>query len=129
MCKNLSANGDDLTGNEHNSRGIVFIYYLGKRETLNGTHYAVLDKVKVAITVEKPPMAREKVVFNDDNAVLHSNRIVRGKLDESRFQIMPQQLSYPPHSVLSNFHLFPKLKLVLPGRKSKTHEEVIADVK
>lgn len=125
-AKSFSSAGKVMATIFWDSKGILLIDYLTKGQTINGAYYAaLLDQLKAAIAEKRPGMVRKKVLFCHDNAPSHTSRIVREKLDQLRFQVIPHP-PYSPDLAPSDFHLFPKLKLFLAGKKFKTDEEVIA---
>lgn len=62
------------------SKGLLLIDYLEKRQTINGAYYtAFLDKVKIAISEKGPEITRKKVQFHHDDALSLTNHILVGK--------------------------------------------------
>jgi transposase len=64
------------------------------------------------------------VLFHHDNAPVHSSAVAQQKITEWRFEL----LAHPPYSPdlgPSDFHLFPKLKKFLAGKRFRSNEEVI----
>lgn len=110
------------------AKGILLIDYLEKGRTITGEYYAsLLDRLKAAITEKRPGMAKKKVLFHHDNAPVHSSRVAQQKLAELRFQLLPHP-AYSPDLAPSDYHLFPKLKTFLAGRKFESNEDVIQKV-
>lgn len=49
------------------------------------------------------------------------------KLDKLRFKLAPQS-TYSPYLAISDFHLSPKLRLLVAGKRFKRDEEFTAEV-
>jgi histone-lysine N-methyltransferase SETMAR len=110
------------------AKGILFIDYLQKGKTINGEYYAnLLNRLKTAIAEKRPGMNRKKVLFHQDNAPVHSCTVAAKKIEELGFELVPQP-PYSPDLAPSDFHLFPKLKIFLGGKKFCTNEEFISTV-
>ncbi|XP_039303461.1 histone-lysine N-methyltransferase SETMAR-like [Solenopsis invicta] len=76
------------------SRGIIFIDYLVKGETINGEYYAALvDKLKAIIKKKRLHLAK-KILFHQDKARVHTSIVALSKLNELKFEF----LSHPPYS-------------------------------
>lgn len=108
-------------------KGIIFIDYLPKGQTVTGQYYAnLLDKLAEKIREKRPGLAKKKILFHQDNAPAHKSVVAMAKLHELRFEV----LNHPPYSpdlAPSDYYLFPNLKKHLAGRKFSTNEEVIAE--
>lgn len=108
-------------------KGILLIDYLKKEKTITTEYYvSLLEKLKAAIAEKRPEMDKE-VLFHHDNAPLHSNSMIRQKLTELQFQMLPHSRNSPDLAP-SDYHLFPKLKIFLTERKFGSIEEVIQEV-
>ena len=109
------------------ARGVVMIDYLEKGKTITGQYYAaLLQQLKAAIKEKRPHMARNKVLFHQDNAPAHTSAIALAKLHELRFEIL-QHAPYSPDLAPSDYFLFPNLKKWLAGRRFISNEEVISE--
>jgi histone-lysine N-methyltransferase SETMAR len=63
------------------------------------------------------------VLFHHDNAPVHSSAVAQQKITEWRFEL----LAHPPYSPdlgPSDFHLFPKLKKILAGKRFRSNEVI-----
>ncbi|XP_015432649.1 PREDICTED: histone-lysine N-methyltransferase SETMAR-like [Dufourea novaeangliae] len=110
------------------AKGILLIDYLQKGKTVTGQYYGMLlDKLKAAIRENRPGMAKKKVLFHHDNAPAHSSAIAQEKLSKLKFEILPHP-PYSPDLVPSDFHVFPKLKTFLAGKRYQTNEEAMEAV-
>lgn len=110
------------------AKGILLIDYLAKGKTITGAYYAsLLDQLHAAIAEKRPGLARKKVMFHHDNAPVHSSRVAAQKLSELRFELLPHP-AYSPDLAPSDYHLFPKLKIFLSGKKFNSNEDVIQEV-
>ncbi|KZC10691.1 Histone-lysine N-methyltransferase SETMAR [Dufourea novaeangliae] len=69
----------------------------------------------------------KKVLFHHDNAPAHSSAIAQEKLSKLKFEILPHP-PYSPDLVPSDFHVFPKLKTFLAGKRYQTNEEAMEAV-
>ena len=66
-------------------------------------------------------------IFHQDNAPAHKSVLAMGKLKDLHYEL----LEHPPYSTdlaLSDFSLFPKLKLFLAGQRFSSNQEAIAAV-
>ncbi|EYB85943.1 hypothetical protein Y032_0287g1428 [Ancylostoma ceylanicum] len=110
------------------AKGILLIDYLQEGNTVTEQYYAsLLEKLKVADEEKRPGMLKEKILFLHDNAPAHSSAVAQQKLAKLRFEILPHP-AYSPDLAPSDFHLFPKLKIFLAGRKFQSIQEVIEAV-
>jgi len=124
-AKVISSAGKVMASIFWDAKGILLIYYLEKGKVITGHYYeALLEKLKTAIAEKRPEMVKKKMLFYHDNALMHSNIAVQQKFTELKFDILP----HPPHSpdlAPSDFHLFPKLKIFLAGKRFGSNEEAI----
>jgi histone-lysine N-methyltransferase SETMAR len=110
------------------AKGILFIDYLQKGKTIKGEYYAnLLNRLKTAIAEKRPGMNKKKVLFHQDNAPVHSCTVAAQKIKELGFELVPHP-PYSPDLAPSDFHLFPKLKIFLGGKKFCTNEALISTV-
>ncbi|GFT15440.1 putative DD34D transposase [Trichonephila clavipes] len=73
--------------------GILFIDYLEKGKTINSKYYMVLlDRLKEKRRKITSSNAKEKVVFQQNNAPCHKSMKTMAKLNELHFKL----LSHPP---------------------------------
>jgi histone-lysine N-methyltransferase SETMAR len=108
------------------AKGILLIDYFQKGKTMNDEYYAnLLKRLKTAIAEKHPGMNKRKVLFHQVN----SCTVPAKKIEELGFELLPHP-PYSPDLALSVFHLlvFPKLKILLGGKKFCTNEELISTV-
>ena len=67
------------------------------------------------------------MLFNHDNAPVHSRYFAQQKLTELCFELFPHP-AYLPDLAPSDFHMFWKLKTFLAQKKIVSNEEVIQAV-
>ena len=85
---------------------------------MNGDYYAsLLAQPGKKIKKTRLYLAKTKVLFNQDNARLHTCAVAMAKLYEMKFELLPYP-PYPPDLGPSDFFLFPNKKKVT-GRKGK----------
>lgn len=110
------------------AKGILLIDYLQKGATINGQYYAeLLQKLNDALRAKRPGMAKKKVLFHQDNAPAHTSTVAMSKIHDLHFQLVPHA-PYSPDMAPSDYHLFPKLKTALGGKKFSSNDEVITFV-
>lgn len=108
-------------------RGVIFIDYLEKGNTINSEYYiALLERLKAEIAKKRPHMAKKKILFHQDNAPCHKSIKTMAKLHELNFELLPHP-PYSPDLAPSDYWLFADLKKMLAGKKFRTNEEVIAE--
>jgi hypothetical protein len=57
-----------------NARGIIFIDYLEKGQTINSEYYiALLERLNDEIKKKRPHLKKKKVLFHQENATCHKN--------------------------------------------------------
>ena len=72
---------------------------------MNGQYYAnLLQKLNHAICDKRPEMAKKKVFFHQDNALVHISTVAMAKIHDLKFELVP----HAPYS--PDFQLFPNLK-------------------
>ena len=110
------------------AKGILMIDYLPRGQTITGDYYAdLLHKLQECIQQKRPGLARKKIIFHQDNARVHTCVKAMAKINELHYELLPHP-PYSPDLAPSDFHLFPKLKNFLGGRKFETNDAVIAAV-
>ena len=71
------------------ARGIIFIDYLQKGKRINGDYYAkLLQRLSNEIKKKRPHLAKKKVLFNQDNAPVHTSVIAMAKINEFEFKLL-----------------------------------------
>ena len=110
------------------AKGILLIDYLSTGQTITGQYYAnLLDQLQEKIREKRPGLAKKKVIFHQDNARPHTSVVAMAKLHELGHELLPHP-PYSPDLAPSDFHLFPKLKIFLGGRKFASTEELTAEL-
>jgi [histone H3]-lysine36 N-dimethyltransferase SETMAR len=93
-------------------RGIIFIDYLEKGQTINGEYYrALLERLNDEIKRKRP---EKKVLFHQANELCHKSIKTTAKLHELGYELLP----HPPYCLdlaSSDFFLFAVLKSMLAG--------------
>jgi transposase len=109
------------------ARGILFIDYLEKGQTINSEYYiALLERLNDEITKKRPHLKKTKVLFHQDHALCHKSFKTTAKLHELGYKLLPHP-PYSPDLAPSDYFLFAGLKRMLAGKKFSTNEEVIAE--
>ena len=70
---------------------------------------------------------KEKVIFHQDNACLHTSVIAMAKIHGLRYELLLHS-PYSPDLAPLHFYLFPKLKIFLGGWRFSTMEELTVKV-
>ncbi|XP_046662648.1 histone-lysine N-methyltransferase SETMAR-like [Homalodisca vitripennis] len=110
------------------SQGIILIIILKKVDPATGPYYAaLLDRMKQELTEKHARLAWKKVLFYQDNTPARTAAITMAKVLDMGFKLVPHP-PYSPDLVLSDFFLFPKLKIWLGGKKFSSNEEVSTTV-
>lgn len=110
------------------ARGIIYIDYLEKGNTITGQYYAeLLQRLKHEVQIKRPHLAKKKILFHHDNAPAHSSIVAMSKIHELKFELMLHP-PYSPDLAPSDYYLFPNLKKWLGGKRFKSNEEVIEAV-
>ena len=93
-----------------NARGIIHIDYLQKDKTINGEYYGnLLQRLNDEIKKKRPHLAKNKVLFCQDNAPVHISVIAMVKINELKFILLPLA-PYSLDLAPSDYFLFPNLK-------------------
>ena len=110
------------------SDGILMIDYLAKGKTINGIYYAdLIEKLRIAIKQKRPGKLSKTVIFHQDNAPSHKSAVAMAAIRKAGFEM----LDHPPYSpdlAPSDYHLFPRMKRAISGRRFSTDQEVIEEV-
>ncbi|KAL6418228.1 hypothetical protein ACFW04_012254 [Cataglyphis niger] len=98
---------------------------LPQGETINADKYCnQLDQLKAAIAEKQPELAnRRGVVFHHDNARPHVALVVRQKLLQFDWDVLPHP-PYSPDLAPSDYYLFLSLKNSLRGKSFKSISEI-----
>jgi [histone H3]-lysine36 N-dimethyltransferase SETMAR len=90
------------------ARGILFIAYREKGQTINNGYYiALLKRLNDEIKKKRPHLKKKKV--HQENAPVHISLKTTAKLHELGYELLPHP-PYSPDRTLSDFFLFADLK-------------------
>ena len=110
------------------AKGILSIDYLPKGSTITGAYYPnLLDQLDQKIREKRPGLSKKKIIFHHDNAPAHTSRVSMAKINELRYELLPHP-PYSPDLAPSDFHLFPRLKKFLGGKRFSSNDELKATV-
>ena len=105
--------------------GVIHVDYLNKGDTINAKYYSdELGEVRDKVKQLRRGKLRRGVLLLQANAPVHTAKVAIEKAAECGFEILPHP-AYSPDLAPSDFHLFPKVKKELRGRKFNSDEEVI----
>lgn len=106
-------------------KGIVYVHFLKRGETINAEYYSSLlfNKVRKAIHKKRTGMSSKGVILQHDNARPHTAAKTMAVIDQLHWEVLPHP-PYSPDLAPSDFHLFGPLKEHLGGQKFDTDDEV-----
>ena len=97
-------------------------------ETITGEYYSdLLTQLDQKIREERPGLHKKKIIFHQDNALVHKGHLAMAKLYDLKYELL-EHPPYSPDLAPSDYHLFPKLKIFLGGQRFSSNEEAIAAV-
>ena len=104
--------------------GIVLIDYLEEQRTITGAYYAnLMRRLHQSIVEKRRGKLAAGVVLLHDNAAVHTSQVARAAIRDSHFT----EMAHPPYSpdlAPSDYHLFPKWKKQLRGRRFHSKDEL-----
>ncbi|GFV09790.1 mariner Mos1 transposase [Trichonephila clavipes] len=107
---------------------IIFIDYLEKGKTVNCEYCTnLLQQLSEEIKQKQAHLAKKKVLFHQDNAPALKPVIAIAKINELKFELLPDA-PYSPDLAPSDYFLFSNMKKWLSGQRSSNDEEVISAV-
>ncbi|KAL1460741.1 hypothetical protein WDU94_012693 [Cyamophila willieti] len=110
------------------ARGVIFVDYLEKGQTINSAYYVtLLDTLNEKLKEKRPHLGKKKVLFHQDNAPVHTSTTSMAKLHELRWELLPHP-PYSPDLAPCDYHLFPNLKKWLGGKKFASNTDLIEAV-
>lgn len=110
------------------ARGIIFIDYLEKGKATTGEHYALLlDRLKDEIIKKRPHLINEKIIIQQDDKAAHTSDIVKAKLVELDYELMPHSQCYPDLAPC-DYVIFSEMEKWITGKKISSHDELILEV-
>jgi hypothetical protein len=108
-------------------RGIKFIYYLEKGQTINIEYYiALLERLNDKIKKKRTHLKKKKVLFHQDNVLCHKSIKTTAKVHELGY-VLCSYLPYSPDLAPNDLFLFADLKRMLAEKKFTTNEEIITE--
>lgn len=124
-AKTVKSAGKVLATVFWDARGIIFIDYLEKGQTITGEYYAsLLDRLNEKIQEKRPHLKKKKILFHQDNARVHTCAVSMAKIQELKFELVDHP-PYSPDLAPSDFFLFPNLKKWLAGQRFMSNEEIV----
>ena len=95
---------------------------------MNGKYYAnLLKQVRQSIKEKRRGKIRRGIMLHQDNAPVHTSRVAMDAVREYGYELLPHP-PYSPDLAPSDFHLFPRLKKHLRGRRFDDDGELTAAV-
>ena len=85
-----------------------------------------MNRFDAVIKANRPHLAREKILFHQDNALAHKAVKTMTKLTELKYESLPHP-PYFPDLASCDYYLFPNLKSWLTGKRVYSNEEVITE--
>lgn len=106
-------------------KGVVFYELLPDGQTVNGELYSQqLTKVHDSLVKNWPALVnRSKVIFQHDNARPHVSKVVKDKLAELKWEVIPHP-PYSPDLAPSDYHLFLSMSNSFKGQKFNNRSDV-----
>lgn len=106
-------------------KGVVFWELLPDGQSINGELYVrQLTKVNAALTDKWPALVnRSKVIYQHDNARPHIAKVVKEKLTDLKWEVIPHP-PYSPDLAPSDYHLFLSMSNAFKGQKFTNRDEV-----
>ena len=105
-------------------RRVIFIDYLQKGKTINVKYYAhLLQHLNNEIKKKWPHLSKNKVLFHQDNAAVHTSIITMVEINKLNFKLLPYA-PYSPDLAPSDYFLSPNLKKWLSGQRFANNKEM-----
>jgi histone-lysine N-methyltransferase SETMAR len=104
-----------------------FIFYLENGKKNREYYSSLLTRLDGKIREKRSGLHKRKIIFHQGTAPAHKGVLAMGKLRDLHCEL----LEHPPFSpdlALSDFSLFPKLKLFLAGQRFSSNQEATAAV-
>ena len=88
------------------AREIIYTDYLEKGQTIIGAYYAsLLHRLSEEIKKKRPHLKKKKILFHQDNALMHTCAVSMVKIIELKFKLL-QHPPYSPDLAPSDFFYF-----------------------
>lgn len=127
-AKVVSSAGKVMASVFWDAKGVVFVDYLEKGQTINGEYYSnLLRQLREAIKKKRPGKLTKGVLYHQDNAPPHKSVVAMATVRDCGFELVPHP-PYSPDLAPSDFHLFPNLKKQLAGKHFDSDDDVISAV-
>jgi histone-lysine N-methyltransferase SETMAR len=106
------------------AHGVILVEYLGQGKTVTGARYDdVLTSLREAIKDKRQSKLAKGIIFHHDNAPAHTSNRIQDSLRRHCFEILPHP-PYSPDLAPCDFHLFPKIKRSMKGKRFGSLDEV-----
>jgi hypothetical protein len=109
-----------------NAQNVLLVEFMPQGTTINAEPYCAA--LRYDIQNRRRGLLSSGVMFLHDNACPHAAARTQAMLQEFGWEVF-EYPAYSPDLALRDFHLFPKLKEFLGGRRFKSDEEVKDAVK
>ena len=110
------------------ARGVIHIDHLKKGRIINAEYYTnLLDRFNEYLKKKRPHLTKEKVLFHQDNARVHTCVVSMTKFHELRYELLVHP-PYSPDLAPSDYFLFPNLKKWLGGKGFYSNNEIISQI-
>jgi histone-lysine N-methyltransferase SETMAR len=98
------------------AKGILFIDYLSKGQTITREYYAVLlDLLDESLKRNRPALQKKTVLFHQDNAPVHKGMAAMKKLADLKYTLV-EHPPYSPDLAPATFSYSQNSKLTCPGK-------------
>ncbi|GBL91467.1 Histone-lysine N-methyltransferase SETMAR [Araneus ventricosus] len=125
-AKTVKSAGKVMATGFWDARGIIYLDYLVKEQTINGEYYASLfHRLREEIKKIRSHLAKKRILFHQDKARVYTCTVSMAKIMELKFELL-QHSPYSPDLAPSDFLKFPNLKKWLGVKRFMSYEEVIA---
>ena len=106
------------------AQGVILLDYLEQGKTVTGARYDdALTSLREAIKDKRRGKLAKGIIFHHDNAPAHTSNRIQDSLRRHGFEILPHP-AYSPDLAPCDFHLFPKIKRSMKGRRFGSLDEV-----
>ena len=110
------------------SKGVIMLDFLPKRNTITGVYYAnLLDQLRTAIHEKRQGKLSKGVLLQQDNKRVHTCKVAMDAVEQNGYELIPHP-AYSPELAPSDFFLFPNLKKDIRGLHFRSDEEVVTAV-
>jgi histone-lysine N-methyltransferase SETMAR len=107
-----------------NAQNVLLVEFMPRGATINAESYcATLRRLRYAIQNRRRGILLSGVMLLHDNARPHAAARMQAMLQEFGWEVF-EHPAYSPDLAPSDFHLFPKLKEFLGGKRMETDVEV-----